>query len=234
MKPYSFITALLIFAALHAANAYGIDNPIPCDKLYSSLPIEEGTRDLKAEKLDPDHRYHYLGSGVNGTVHRISSLNSSRAPWIRKVYNAHTIALNDMIGFEDLQKIAEKSKKFRVVKVERLIAPMNGRPTFMMLEDVKGTDLAAIWDNKNIPEELKLDLKKRYREIVDVVEKEITQTKDVNSIYRMRVSSGVDNLILELKNENIPLQNNLQHIIIKPDNILLEADTRELVLIDPF
>ncbi len=168
----------------------------------------------------------YLGSGLTATVYRVGY---ARAEVVLKRYRGAFRANRslDIKSLELLKGIHAQDLRIRVVQV---LGQRGHRD--LILENIQGVTLETALTNEDLGLSVKMDLLSRYYEY-------LTRVQD--HLYESFGDVGVleDMIGLEVAEMPVPVlsyhsfENGTVLVTLKPNNIIVDANTHEMVIIDP-
>lgn len=164
-------------------------------------------------------RVYRLGEGLmGGTVYRIVPAQGS--PYVLKVYNQISSALGDIDSFEYWRGL----ELDEFVRLARYSLPPNS--AVMRIESIEGMTVEALLQNPLVDPATQGIVRARYQQLLNNFVERVAFTS-MNIIHR-RVEQNAAYFTLDHRlGQNIG-------IALKPDNVIVDAQTLELVLVDPF
>ncbi|MES2769636.1 MAG: hypothetical protein V4596_10880 [Bdellovibrionota bacterium] len=190
-------------------------NSAQCASLFEkSEIIEYGVLDAQMSQENPGWDVYFLGEGATGRVFRFKSTIDSKV-FVRKIIKENISTKEEVENIIQFQKNAEGIEGLRVVKV------LDYSKSFIDLESVQGKDLSFYIDSQHPKAK---HYESRYLEISKILEERIKR-----NLGALRVEAG--NSILEWAYIIPPAYSILS---LKRDNILIDALTGDLVIIDTY
>ncbi len=171
----------------------------------------------------------YLGAGGFGAVYRVSPEESEDFVIKRYHKGKSVFAISDIENLERLSAIDASDLSMRTVNI---IGTRPERDVFM--ESIKGRSLLSILrsDFTEVSLEIKKDLLSRYSAFIPRAQKYYEETFNIRADIKPYVygqSIGINISVLEAIDAGKDI-----FITIKPDNIIVDAKTLEMIIIDPW
>lgn len=167
-----------------------------------------------------DHQFYFLGRGqMGGDVYRMISPDDQSL--VLKRYERKENRENDVYAFDLIRQSLGLAASVRVVRMLRLRGEHD-----MYLEDVRGQSYEHVLKSKELDWELRRKIQDVYEAALGQIDQNIRR---LGTIVRFgREVDAVSALIL------VPGRTQPVTIYVKPDNVIVDARTLELVIVDPF
>lgn len=203
----------------------------PKDKVESLLLENSIKEPFATAQGDNNETKYKLGQGqAGGEVFLVVPWDQRLPKYVRKNYFTEEGLLNDLKGIEFLRSL--QLKNFAVVKVLQQATAKT-----LELNYVEGKTINSILIDPRLPESTKSSLRLRFNQMLDQIYQMIFSNPQVVSIERITIQEleGASRALkFQLKAPTAINPQNLIHLIIKSDNIIVDKLTGELVIIDPF
>lgn len=197
--------------------------------------VEKGSDDdvilgsLDLELPNPVYRIDN-DEGRNARIFRTETKNGG--PVVLKVFREHAVDQLDMdiINFNVVEQISKESGINWIIPKRHKIAE-----GVMQVESRVGRTIEDLLKDKKIKSSMKAELLERYNSVVSQFAEAFTKKyPDVRRVLnRALFGEGVYSFqSIPFSSQNGPISDAM--IIIKPDNVLVDSVTGELILIDPF
>ncbi|MFL5812789.1 MAG: hypothetical protein ACJ763_04375 [Bdellovibrionia bacterium] len=174
------------------------------------------------ELYDPTSRYLFLGEGEHGgTVYRVHPSNG-KPPYVLKEYFDSGQRTWDALAFSKLHKLMPHTDGIEIVHPELL-----GKRS-MKLPNIEGETLEKAIEDPNLSHSERVELTRRWNQFVKSVYAAMrADPHSIRPLHRTRNS---------LYSCYSPYQENGQRFMIlhKPDNVIVEAKTGRMFVVDPY
>lgn len=191
--------------------------------LHSFFEPFEGTVFQSLPGVRSDAKIRRLNQGINGgPVYRVFESTYGNESYIFKEYFEHEPRNNDLMAFDFLKNLLKGSTNIKVAKVLG-----HDKDRAMYIEDTRGQALDQILSDVTIPEELRAYLSQKYENALNEIRQKVKS-------HNHRFGYNNESRIYFQLFESNPVQLPSLEVFIKPDNIVVDARTLDLVIIDPF
>lgn len=225
-RPISLLPLLSLFGVLSALagsfSAFG--TTLECLKFDISTHLGHAVDHPNVHSLelyDSNSRYFMLGEGSNGAVYRVVPLHGEPS-YVLKEYSTSQRRNSDMVGFLRLHRGMP-----HVEGVEVIHPQIIGKKS-MRLPDVQGQTLAKVLQDPKISEAEKNHLIATWNHFLEQANAALPKGPGV---FRHDLDKRDPAHIFEM----IFVDNNIPYTLwLKPDNVIVQAKTGHLFLIDPY
>lgn len=224
------LSALLFTVSLEAAAAQAA--PAPCSSRFSFLAFE-GKRVENIADADRSADIYHLGSGIaGGDVYRVVPRDKRLPSYVRKDYFVESGLVNDLRALAQLRALPPDAFPIRIVRTLKEF-PEKKR---LHIEDVPGRTLNDVLLDPALPASLRESLKNRYLDAIARLEQAIAKLPGASRPNQrdFRDLKGMPRALLFSITRNDGRGTSRIDIMLKSDNIIVDPETFELTLIDPF
>ncbi len=180
---------------------------------------------------EDDHfKYYQLGGGFNGTVYRVESKSNGKE-YVQKVFKAGLSSglANDVKGFALIENFVKS--EHAPMKVVKIIKQQDDRT--LLLEYTKGLTLKDFMKNPNISAGSKEKISHEYTQLLQKFDHYVQKNTKVQERSFFDAFEPTEHqLSFELEDKS--LSEGYLLVYIHNENIIINPETLEMTLIDPY
>lgn len=202
---------------------------IRCEEILGQARFNEIPKDLL--NLNLAHQatsIEFLGNGMNGNVYRMQFANNE-SERVVKAYSLNPkgdwIAQDDYVGLEILENFIVAAEIPGVKVVQRFAFI---KPYYLILQSIRGQTLSNFIRNESIESNVRAAAVRKYQELI---RKAYAQAQLFDESPTLGEIPNLGHTLFSHFGDGTGRKT---IILLKPENIIIENETHDLVIVDPF